>query len=153
MVNFENGVTPINDTNLNKVQQDLHDEIEERKAVTLYENAEGSIENITLNDSVLNYKTFEIEYCLGAGGQKIFCSTGKISSSAQKVMLQMNRAASESVLQIIANLVSISGNSIIRETQTYVTISSKVLAGQGNDVRFKITKVTAYDKINTEQEV
>ena len=55
MVNFENGVTPINDTNLNKMQADL-------QGTVLYENSAGSIEEITLNDSVAKYDRVKIFY-------------------------------------------------------------------------------------------
>lgn len=62
MVNFENGVTPINDTNLNKMQSDLQAEIDKLKGIVLYENSEGiSAGSATISDDISNYKKIEVE--------------------------------------------------------------------------------------------
>lgn len=60
MVNFENGKIPINDTNLNKMQTDLQEEIEITKGTVLYEDETGTLGNVTLNDDATNYKYIEV---------------------------------------------------------------------------------------------
>lgn len=60
--NGENGGTPINDTNLNKMDKGIADLYEERLGTVLYEDSEGSNDDITLNDNVSNYEYVEIYF-------------------------------------------------------------------------------------------
>ena len=57
MVNFENGVVPINDTNLNKLQTDL-------MGVILYEDETGitGTSSATLNQAITDFKRAKIVY-------------------------------------------------------------------------------------------
>ena len=62
----EAGAKPINKTNLNKMDEAiayLFEAVNEAlNGTVLYENAEGSNETITLNDSASNYKYVEIYF-------------------------------------------------------------------------------------------
>jgi hypothetical protein len=81
-INFVNGQAPaINDTNLNAIQDNVENAINEvqesvngLKETILYQNASGTYTNFTLNDSILNYKYFEVLFTYN-GTQ---FSTGKI---------------------------------------------------------------------------
>lgn len=74
MINFENGKTPINDANLNKLQTNLI-------GTVLFENPAGITNGTHLMlDDVSNYKRFKIVYgCINANERKIY--EGKVVDS------------------------------------------------------------------------
>lgn len=62
MLKFENGKTPINDTNLNTMQENIETRFNEKiKGTVLYESDTGTTGNVLLSDSVANYDYIEIE--------------------------------------------------------------------------------------------
>lgn len=65
-VNKPNTDTPINADNLNLLQDNVEESIDSLEnninGTILYEDAEGTIENITLSDYVTNYKIIDIFY-------------------------------------------------------------------------------------------
>ena len=106
MVNFENGVTPINDTNLNKMQTDL-------QGTVLYENSTGTTGDITLSDEIENYDEYEIKY-LGEFGEPY--TTGRLSTAyidrihLNGVFLGVKSNTADGALKVSDARVSISGN-------------------------------------------
>lgn len=62
MVNFENGKTPINDTNLNKMQTDLQAEIDKLKGIKLYSDETGvtGTGKITFSQSISKFKRIKL---------------------------------------------------------------------------------------------
>lgn len=62
MVNFIDNETPLSAENLNKIQKDLQTEINQLKGTVLYEDSEGTSENITLNETVANFDYIDISF-------------------------------------------------------------------------------------------
>lgn len=110
MVNFENGVTPINDTNLNKAQTDLQEQIDTLNYVELYYNASGTTGNITLSETSENFNMLEIFYSKGNAHQsvKVYKPNGKTVSLILGYINNNNDA------QIQVPRASISQNTIVR---------------------------------------
>lgn len=112
MVNFENGVTPINDTNLNKMQADLQKEI---RGTALYKNETGTTSDITLSDSISNYDEYEIKY-LGEFGEPY--TTGRLSTAyidrihLNGVFLGVKSNTADGALKVSNARVSISGKAL-----------------------------------------
>lgn len=138
MVNFENGVTPINDTNLNKIQADLQAEIDKLKGVVLYEDTTGTTDNITLNDEIENYNYFEIESYVGYSSANVYTNTGKLPIATKSRIHISNLFIGTNGVQIYNKRVAISGKSLsVISDRTY---SSAVIEGPYT----YITKVIGY---------
>lgn len=107
MVNFENGVTPINDANLNKMQTDLLKAITDLKGTVLYENSAGANKDITLSEDASNFKYIEIFYRDQDGRN----SSKKISNTTNAIVLDISVVGSSQVFISSAGI-NISGTSI-----------------------------------------
>lgn len=60
-INFKNSSQPaINDTNLNLMQKNIEKELGYKSGVVLYENKEGTQDDITLSQSVADFDVIEI---------------------------------------------------------------------------------------------
>lgn len=145
MVNFENGVTPINDTNLNKMQTDLQQadkdlqaNINKLKGTALYEDETGTTGNITLNDEIENYNYYEIESYVGYSSANVYTTTGKLPVATKSRIHINNLFIGTTGVQIYCKRVSISGTvlSVISDR----TYSSAVTDGSYT----YITKVIGY---------
>lgn len=130
MVNFKNGVTPINDTNLNKIQADLQAEIDKLKGVVLYEDTIGTNSSITFNEQLNEGDLIEIIYCRRrVAGTSVFKSTGKIPyTEGMEIALDMNYYSSDINQQIIAKLVVVNSGGITVTGETNITNLGAVTA-------------------------
>lgn len=89
------------------------------ETTVLYENADGTCGNITLNDSIANYKYYEIIYTMG-GYQ---ASTGKLRGGSGNVMITATANISENggyFLKTHSEPVIIYGNTLTRN-ESYVS--------------------------------
>lgn len=83
-INFENGKTALNDTNLNKMQEKIEDSI---KGTILYENEEGSQDTITLSENINNFSfiaivdNFKKVHLYDAANGTIYIETFKMANS------------------------------------------------------------------------
>ena len=141
MVNFENGVTPINDTNLNKMQADLQKEI---RGTILYEDATGTNSSITFNGQLNEGDLIEIIYCRRrTTGTSVFKSTGKIPyTEGMEIALDINYYSSESNQQSLAKLVTVNNQGITVTGENSITNSGSATATSN----IYITKVLKYEE-------
>ena len=135
MVNFENGVTPINDTNLNKMQADL-------QGTVLYENSAGSIEEITLNDSVAKYDRVKIFYYY----DNIYGSTEVDNPNEKTVSLNvMFSIPIYNLARAQYKNIKINGNQITNVGYGYLSINTSGNSGVSiEENKIYITKVIGY---------
>lgn len=113
-ITFINGQAPaINDYNLNKMQdnmeQAISDEIEEiKKEIVLYEDSEGTTGEITLSESIANFKYLEVFY---GNGTKTLSGSTKALTSANGFCL-MTQTTSNNTYWFNTAVYSMSGSKI-----------------------------------------
>lgn len=146
-INFvNNGQPAINDTNLNKMQDNIEKAIE---GVVLYENASGSTGDITLSESAANFKYLEIFYkrYSTAGEYGTPCKSEKVNNPNGKyAILNMNYSGGD-VLQISAEEVQINGTKITRYSDYLmlgVNITSGGIVQHEKTTHFLIEKVVGF---------
>ena len=67
-IDFKNGSQPaINDTNLNLMQENIEKEFGYKSGVVLYENENGTQNDITLSQSVVDFDCIEIIFKRASG--------------------------------------------------------------------------------------
>lgn len=139
---FENGKTPINDTNLNSMQNSIETDIQEKSnGIVLYEDEIGSTGSITLTDMIENYKEIEIQSYVGYSGGNVYSNTGKIPvSSAGRIHLNNFFINASLNLDAYNKRISISGNSINVASDRFFSTGG----GANNGTYTYITKVIAY---------
>lgn len=112
MVNFENGVTPMNDANLNKMQTDLEKQI---KGTILYQDTIGTNESVTFNGTIDEGDYIEILYCRRkvSDGTSIIKTTGKLPfTNGMMTNLDINYFSFPENQQSISKSVTINGDGI-----------------------------------------
>lgn len=150
-INFVNGSQPaINDTNLNQLQVNVENEINAINDIiistVLYENEEGTSEDIILNDNVTNYKYIEIFYCRNSASLgQIFSSTKIYEPNEKQIDLGMNHSASSgATIQIYSTRIAVSGNTITFKEAAYIGITETFqMLNFGTD-KLNITRVIGY---------
>lgn len=146
-INFVNkGQPAINDTNLNKMQDNIEKALE---GVVLYENASGSTGDITLSESAANFKYLEIFYkrYSTAGEYGTPCKSEKVNNPNGKyAILNMNYSGGD-ILQISAEEVQINGTKITRYSDYLmlgVNITSGEIVQHEKTTHFLIEKVVGF---------
>ena len=104
--------TPINAENLNKIQENTENAIEEGKkyceAILLYQNADGiNSGEITLNDSVENYKRLKIFYF---DGDNVNSSTEVYEPNGKTISLESTKHGPDGSYAIIIYMQNVSIN-------------------------------------------
>lgn len=146
-INFVNkGQPAINDTNLNKMQDNIEKALE---GVVLYENTSGSTGDITLSESAANFKYLEIfykrystagEYGMPSKSEKVYNPNGKYT------VLNMIYSGGD-ILQISAEEIQINGTKITRYSD-YLMLGVNVTNGQivqhEKTTHFLIEKVVGF---------
>lgn len=146
-INFVNkGQPAINDTNLNKMQDNIEKALE---GVVLYENASGSTGDITLSETAANFKYLEIFYkrYSTAGEYGTPCKSEKVNNPNGKyAILNMNYSGGD-VLQISAEEIQINGTKITRYSDYLmlgVNITSGEIVQHEKTTHFLIEKVVGF---------
>ena len=143
MVNFENGVTPINDTNLNKMQTDLQKAITDLKGTVLYEDSIGTTGDITLSESAANFKKLEVQYSYN----NLYCSTGIIENpNGKKMSLSVGFSVTQyKVARYQYKVIAINETSITTDTAGYISCSeANATDVSSTENKIYITKVIGY---------
>lgn len=144
MVNFENGVTPINDTNLNKMQTDLQQAITDLKGTVLYEDSTGTTEDIILNDLYTNYKEIEIIYkCTSAQLTTFNSKRIAIVEATQNINLEEKYIGSTYIYIYNAYVSLAENNKIVFNTNRTVQINAETFVVT-TDNPISIVKVIGY---------
>lgn len=142
-INFQNGVsgnTPLNATNLNKIQDNVESAINEiqdnvegainevqinLKGTILYKDATGTADALTLNDAIENFAYFEIESYVVYNGVKVYSNTGKLPTSSKgRVHLNNMFIGLNKELQVFNKRLAISGTNLtINSDRCYKSVS------------------------------
>lgn len=139
---FKNGVTPINDTNLNSMQNSIETDINGKASGTiLYKDSTGisGQNSLTLSQNISNFKKIEIVYDLSNTSNvderygKNMARQFDVSSSSSDLLISENiNNAFYATMNISENTLSILRNRIVNSG----------LPSEGN--YFIVTKVIGY---------
>ena len=146
-INFVNkGQPAINDTNLNKMQDNIEKALE---GVVLYENASGSTGDITLSETAANFKYLEIFYkrYSTAGEYGTPCKSEKVNNPNGKYTVLNMIYSGGDILQISAEEVQINGTKITRYSDYLmlgVNITSGEIVQHEKTTHFLIEKVVGF---------
>lgn len=111
------------------------------KAVTLFNDAEGSRGTINLSDSAANYSRIDIEFLM----ESQYDSTTMYSPNGKKAILSTAYMTTGGWYQISSEDVTISGNQITRGSRYYANISAQGNVDRGTaSGSTLITKVVGY---------
>lgn len=100
----------------------LTNRISNLKAVNLYDNAQGSTEEITLNDNIKNYTYLQIFF---KGNNVSSDNTIALTSHNKINLFTGNYYEGDGKVYIQAETITLSENKIIRSFQSQVTLSSE----------------------------
>lgn len=114
---------------------------EKIKGKILYENAEGTTENITINEAIENYKYFEIESYVLWINDKVYTNTGKIPIEGRnRIHLNSQFIGTGNILQTYCKRIKINGTTVTKESDRYY--SETETSQEGNFT--KITRIVGY---------
>lgn len=116
-INFVNGSQPaINDTNLNKLQTNVENAI---NGTVLYENNNGSRDEITLNDSVENYGIIKIFY----SDRTVYNSTEVYEANNKEINLMLSFSIENlNIARTIYRNIKITQTQLKTTTQGYLSM-------------------------------
>lgn len=135
--------TPINSTNLNKLQDNVENAI---NGTTLYENLNGTQEDFTLSDSYKNYKKIDIVY-----GYASWVQTNYIHSFdpelTKAVTLTICYTFTNSAVRIANCGLNFSGTSVAFDTarNMQVDMTSSGVSSSSTENKLAIYKVIGYN--------
>ena len=152
-IQFTNNAQPaINDTNLNLMQDNIENAINKAVEQTiLFEDENGIIEDITLSETVSNFKNIEIYFTLPVT-EATYNFSQKINiPNNKRVGYSLNRPTAtlisdNPILQIFGGRLKVENTTITREMETFVIVngsSGKVTNGS-NETNIRIVKVIGY---------
>lgn len=136
--------TEIKETDLLMIVQEGKNKkvkMEQIEGKILYENAEGTTENITINEAIENYKYFEIESYVLWINDKVYTNTGKIPIEGRnRIHLNSQFIGTGNILQTYCKRIKINGTTVTKESDRYY--SETETSQEGNFT--KITKIVGY---------
>ena len=155
-INFQNGVsgkTPLNATNLNKMQENVEKAIDDTKqtinekvdGIVLFEDEDGLNDEITLSETIANFNEIKIDYKVVFSTYTARQSIRTPIKSGENVVL--NGIFSHSDTLHVHNLSRylVSGATITKQSETESRIdNTQTVAFNGTTSRIRISKVTAY---------
>lgn len=158
-VNFTNGSLPaINDTNLNKMQKlikqeilEIKEKIENMKEMLLFESAQGvSSGIINLSDTVYNYERIKIAY--GNIEDMQFIELDTNNGELDTIHLLKGYLATETIYQMQTADLSCSGNTMTFENNMYANIKHNANCDVSSANYVKIFKIFGINKKTVQEE-
>lgn len=140
--NWIDGETPINATNLNKIENGISDVENAINGAILYDNPTGSADTITLNDSLANYLKILVEYKANTYGYK---TMEVLNPNSKNIVLDYISYASNTVIQVSSSIFQATGNQLVYSNSCMINhqTNGSVVTEIGNKL-IKITKVIGY---------
>lgn len=135
--------TPISAEILNLLQDNVENAI---NGTTLYNSSTGTVQNVTLSQSVANFNSIEIYYARRKSDGTYEHSSKRIDTpNGKTVNLDMVRFSSSATMQVAAKQIKISGTSITVVGYDSVNITSNnAMSGYSNSDSIYIMKVVGY---------
>ncbi len=138
MVNFENGKTPINDSNLNKMQTDFMGEL-------LYSNPSKAIEDAILLKSTAEYKKLLINYEYSGISSSVIVT----NPDGKKVSLGIGFSITlYNLARYQYKVIAIDKTKITTSSSGYLSISEAGITGvSSTENSIAITEVFGYKEV------
>ena len=138
-IDFKNGSQPaINDTNLNLMQKNIEKEFGYKSGVVLYENKEGTQNDITLSQSVVDFDCIEIIFKRASG-----YFSGRYRNANGKTVVATSSFFDTNSFYVYSSQLAINEDKIEYKKHGLCYVSNNVTSA-GNDDNVKIVQVLGY---------
>ena len=138
-INFKNGSQPaINDTNLNLMQENIEKEIVYKSGVVLFENEDGTQNDITLSQSVADFDCIEIIFKRNNG-----YFSGRYRNANGKTVVATSSFFDTNSFYTYSSQLVINEDKIEYKKHGLCYVSSNSTSA-GNDDNVKIVQVLGY---------
>lgn len=138
-IDFKNGSQPaINDTNLNLMQKNIEKEFGYKSGVVLYENENGTQNDITLSQSVADFDCIEIIFKRDTG-----YFSGRYRNVNGKTVVATSSFFDTNSLYIYSSQLAINEDKIEYKKHGLCYVSNNATSA-GNDDNVKIVQVLGY---------
>jgi len=112
--------------------------------VILFEDTQGTMENITLNDDIANYKYYEIIYARQTGENVYGYSSIKMPTTYLTDVNFINSIYLGRILRIYSANITISGTTLTRNYDNYINFTGTNAFNFGSAISLAIYKVIGY---------
>jgi len=138
-IDFKNGSQPaINDTNLNLMQKNIEKEFGYKSGVVLYENENGTQNDITLSQSVADFNCIEIIFKRDSG-----YFSGRYRNANGKTVVATSSFFDTNSFYMYSSQLAINEDKIEYKKHGLCYVSNNVTS-TGNDDNVKIVQVLGY---------
>ena len=138
-IDFKNGSQPaINDTNLNLMQENIEKEFGYKSGVVLYENENGTQNDITLSQSVVDFDCIEIIFKRASG-----YFSGRYRNANGKTVVATSSFFDTNSFYVYSYQLAINEDKIEYKKHGLCYVSNNVTSA-GNDDNVKIVQVLGY---------
>lgn len=138
-IDFKNGSQPaINDTNLNLMQKNIEKEFGYKSGVVLYENENGTQNDITLSQSVADFDCIEIIFKRDSG-----YFSGRYRNANGKTVVATSSFFDTNSFYMYSSQLAINEDKIEYKKHGLCYVSNNVTSA-GNDDNVKIVQVLGY---------
>lgn len=138
-IDFKNGSQPaINDTNLNLMQENIEKEFGYKSGVVLYENENGTQNDITLSQSVVDFDCIEIIFKRASG-----YFSGRYRNANGKTVVATSSFFDTNSFYVYSSQLAINEDKIEYKKHGLCYVSNNVISA-GNDDNVKIVQVLGY---------
>lgn len=138
-IDFKNGSQPaINDTNLNLMQKNIEKEFGYKSGVVLYENENGTQNDITLSQSVADFDCIEIIFKRGTG-----YFSGRYRNANGKTVVATSSFFDTNSFYMYSSQLAINEDKIEYKKHGLCYVSNNATS-VGNDDNVKIVQVLGY---------
>lgn len=138
-IDFKNGSQPaINDTNLNLMQKNIEKEFGYKSGVVLYENENGTQNDITLSQSVADFNCIEIIFKRDSG-----YFSGRYRNANGKTVVATSSFFDTNSFYMYSSQLAINEDKIEYKKHGLCYVSNNATSA-GNDDNVKIVQVLGY---------
>ncbi len=140
-------VNKVQDTDMNEIKSVVNNnanELNNLMPTTLYENANGTTSNITLNDDISNYSYYEIIYSRQAGGNSYGYSSLRMPTTYITNVNFINSIYLGNILRFYSANITISGTALTRNYDNYINFTGDNALNFGSAISLSIHKVIGY---------
>lgn len=133
----------VQDTDMNEIKSVVNNnanELNNLMPTTLYENANGTTSNITLNDDISNYSYYEIIYSRQGNGY----SSLRMPTTYITDVNFINSIYLNNILRFYSANITISGTTLTRNYDNYINFTGTNALNFGSSPSLYIHKVIGY---------
>ena len=141
-----NGETPLNETNLNNIENGIETNDKAINGTVLFENVEGVVGDLTIQDDITNYAYVDIAYSRSSWDSPTITNRYFVNKEANKccAMLSVVYGTASSKIIVVTAYATITETTLAFETVRSMVTEIATSASQSNTNAIKIFKIVGY---------